>query len=106
MPHQIISEILFLTGFKVYDITMIWYVTFDYVTTDAIDCLHFHTIFSSNQVNFNDIDRITNKKISDVILRICLRFLCLLLTNCVYTRISARLEVLFVSIALAITLGF
>ena len=41
---QIISEFLFLTGSKVSDITIFCYVTFDYVTTDAINCFHFDTL--------------------------------------------------------------
>ena len=45
IQDQIINEFLFLTGLKVSDITIVCYVTFDYVTTDAIDCLHFDTLY-------------------------------------------------------------
>ena len=45
MQHQIMSEFLFLIGLKVYDIAIVCYVTFNYVTTDAIDCLHFDTLY-------------------------------------------------------------
>ena len=47
MQDQIIGEFLFLTGSKVLDIKIVCYVTFDYVTTDAIDCLHFDTLYIS-----------------------------------------------------------
>ena len=51
MQDQIISEFLFLTGLKVFGITIVCYVTFDYVTTDAIDCLHFDTLYHVVRVN-------------------------------------------------------
>ena len=50
MQDQIISEFLFLTGLKVSDITIVCYVTFDYVTTDAIDCVHFDTLYGLPQM--------------------------------------------------------
>ena len=49
MQHQIISKFLFLTGFKVYDIAIVCYVTFNYFTSDVIDCLLFrYSIVSSS----------------------------------------------------------
>ena len=62
IQDQIVSEFLFLTGLKGSDITIVCYVTFDYVTTNTIDCLHFDTLYSSKQYQAISL---VNKKLSE-----------------------------------------